>query len=612
MLGLLNDILDFSKIEAGKLELDPQAFSPERVLRELSVILSANLGNKPVELLFDIDPKLPKSMIGDAMRLQQVLINLGGNALKFTQSGEVVVHMHVLEQQPGATRLRIGVRDSGIGIAPENQAKIFSDFSQAEASTTRRYGGTGLGLSICKRLVGLMQGELGVTSALGQGSDFHFDITLPLADVMDAASPATQEPEALDALVVDDNATARDIMAAMMRSLGWRIDVAASGQEAIDKVQARAQRRQAPYQALFVDWEMPGMDGWETLAMLRQLGAPFGAPICVMLTAHGRQAFGQRATQEQIALNAYLVKPVTSAMLREVVSDVRAGGSAFRKKERVAGRLAPRLRGMRLLVVEDNLINQQVARELLAAEGAEVQLADNGLAAVSALTQARSTQGFHAILMDVQMPVMDGFTATRVIRKELGMDQIPIIAMTANAMASDREECLSAGMNDHIGKPFDLTHLVELLLRTTGFEPVAAPAAPIDEAPVLPAPSSGGAMDAKSALIDVDKALGQLGDLKDLYLELATQFEEDLRNVVPEYRRALSASLLSDAERQMHTLKGTAATLGAAPLSRLAADLETVCRDSTRPDRALAREAELAQLVNASLDALRLATKMLV
>jgi CheY-like chemotaxis protein len=241
-----------------------------------------------------------------------------------------------------------------------------------------------------------------------------------------------------------------------------------------------------------------------------------------------------------------------------------------------------------------------------------VQLADNGLVAVSALTQARSTQGFHAILMDVQMPVMDGFTATRVIRKELGMDKIPIIAMTANAMASDREECLNAGMNDHIGKPFDLNHLVQLLLRTTGFEPLAAPAAHIGAAPALPVPSNGGAMDAKAVLIDVDKALGQLGDLKDLYLELAIQFEQDLLNVVPEYRRALSASLLPDAERQMHTLKGTAATLGAMPLSRLAADLETVCRDSTRPDSALAREAELAELVDASLAALRLATKALV
>jgi signal transduction histidine kinase/CheY-like chemotaxis protein/HPt (histidine-containing phosphotransfer) domain-containing protein len=612
MLGLLNDILDFSKIEAGKLELDPQAFSPERVLRELSVILSANLGNKPVELLFDIDPKLPKSMIGDSMRLQQVLINLGGNALKFTQSGEVVVHLHVLEQLPGATRLRIGVRDSGIGIAPENQARIFSDFSQAEASTTRRYGGTGLGLSICKRLVGLMHGELGVTSALGQGSDFHFDITLPLADTLDGAAPAEQAPETLDALVVDDNATARDIMASMMRSLGWKTEVAATGQEAIDKVRARANRQQAPYQAIFVDWEMPGMDGWETLSRLRQLGAPFGAPICVMLTAHGRQAFGQRATQDQIALNAYLVKPVTSAMLREVVSDVRAGGSAFRKQERVAGKSAPRLQGMRLLVVEDNLINQQVARELLVAEGAEVQLADNGLVAVSALTQARNGQGFDAVLMDVQMPVMDGFTATRVIRKDLGLDQIPIIAMTANAMASDRDECLNAGMNDHIGKPFDLTQLVQLLLRSTGFKPLEASADPVDELPTLQAGATGGTLHAKPDIMDVDKALSQLGGLTDLYLELATQFEEDLRNVVPEYRRALTAARLPDAERQMHTLKGTAATLGAMALSRLAADLEAVCRDATRPDSALAREAELAELVNASMAALRLATRKLV
>jgi CheY-like chemotaxis protein len=617
MLGLLNDILDFSKIEAGKLELDPQPFAPERVLRELSVILSANLGNKPVELLFDIDPALPKSLLGDSMRLQQVLINLGGNALKFTQSGEVVVHLRVLEQQADATRLRIGVRDSGIGIAAENQAKIFCDFSQAEASTTRRYGGTGLGLAICKRLVELMHGELQVSSALGRGSDFYFDITLALAEPLPAAplaaAPAAPELQALDALVVDDNATARDILATMMRSMGWKADMAASGLEAIARVTERARRQEPPYQAVFVDWEMPAMDGWETLARLRQLGTPFGTPLCIMLTVHGRQALGQRSGLEQTALNAYLVKPVTAAMLREVVADARAGRSSFRKSERIASRAGGRLNGMRLLVVEDNLINQQVARELLVAEGADVQLADNGLVAVSALTQARHALPFDAILMDVQMPVMDGFTATRVIRKDLGMDKLPIIAMTANAMASDRLECLAAGMDEHIGKPFDLGYLVELLLRTTGFQPLPVAQERHSEAPSLasPAPALPPSAPASVPLIDVETALGHMDGLTDLYLDLAQQFGQDLHSVVPEYHRALAAALLGDAARQMHTLKGTAATLGALPLSALAAQLETLCKSSTEPTEALAREAELASLVQASLEALQLAMQKL-
>jgi signal transduction histidine kinase/CheY-like chemotaxis protein len=620
LLGLLNDILDFSKIEAGKLELDPQAFSPERILRELSVILALNLGNKPVELLFDIDPTLPKSLMGDAMRLQQILINLGGNALKFTQNGEVVVHMRALEHQTNATRLLIGVRDSGIGIAPENQAKIFSDFSQAEASTTRRYGGTGLGLSICKRLVELMGGKLAVESVLGKGSNFYFEITLPHAEATTNSALPAPEPEAapkpMDVLVVDDNAVARGLLQSMMHSLGWKVDAVAGGLEAVDWVKARASNQEGAYDAIFVDWEMPGMDGWETMAQLRQLGDAFGKPVCIMLTVHNRQSLTQRTPQEQATLNAFLVKPVTTAMIREVVSEARAGRSAFRRKDRVAIKAGRRLNGMRLLVVEDNLVNQQVARELLVAEGAEVELADNGLAAVSALTQSRNGDPFHVILMDVQMPVMDGFTATRVIRKELGMDKIPIIAMTANAMASDREDCLEAGMTDHIGKPFDLNYLVNLLLQKSGFQPTPSPDAPApatpsgQDLPAAPIVKSAVAIDGAVA-VDLETALSHLDGLTDLYVDLAKQFIEELESVVAEYVRALSASLISEAARQMHTLKGTAATLGVMPLSLLALELEKLCKSSTQSVDALAREPQLAAMVNASIVALRAAIEKL-
>jgi signal transduction histidine kinase/DNA-binding response OmpR family regulator len=607
LLGLLNDILDFSKIEAGKLELDPQPFSPERILRELSVILALNLGNKPVELLYDIDPTIPRALLGDAMRLQQVLINLGGNALKFTQSGEVVVHMRALEHQAHATRLLIGVRDTGIGIAPENQAKIFSDFSQAEASTTRRYGGTGLGLSICKRLVELMGGKLAVASALGQGSDFHFEITLPHAEAPTPTALAVPEPEpvVLNVLVVDDNAKSRELLQSMMRSLGWSVDAVAGGQAAIDRVQARARNHESAYQVIFVDCEMPGLDGWETMAQLRQLGTAFGKPICIMMTVHNRQALTHRTPQEQAALNAVLVKPVTAAMIREVVSEARAGRDTLRRKDRVPTKTGLRLKGMRLLVVEDNLVNQQVARELLVAEGAEVELADNGLAAVSALTQARHAAPFHVILMDVQMPVMDGFTATRVIRKDLGMDTIPIIAMTANAMASDREDCLEAGMTDHIGKPFDLNYLVNLLLQKSSFQPVQT----ADAAALLPATPMVKSTAVKVGVVEVDieKALSHLEGLTDLYIDLAKQFIEELEGVVAEYDRMLSASLLPEVVRQMHTLKGTAATLGVMPLSYLALDIEKLCKASTDTADALARKPELTAMADASIVALRAA-----
>jgi len=327
LLGLLNDILDFSKVEAGKMTLDPRPFHLDKMLRDLAVMLSSSLAGKKIALRFDVDPAAPRGLVGDDMRLQQVLINLGGNAIKFTSQGEVVLAVTVVERSAHDVLLEFAMRDSGIGIAPEKLAHVFSGFSQAESSTTRRYGGTGLGLSISRRLVDLMGGELKLDSTLGQGSTFHFRIRFALANLLEVAGPGQLAP--------------------------------------------------------------PGL----------------------------------------------------------------------REKK------LPRLAGMRLLVVEDNKINQLVARELLGQEGAAVTLAENGQLGVSAL--AHSPTGFDAVLMDVQMPVMDGYTATRAIRTELGLTDLPVIAMTANVMDSDRAACLEAGMNDHVGKPFEVDHLVELLLQYT-------------------------------------------------------------------------------------------------------------------------------------------------
>ena len=361
LLGLLNDILDFSKMDANKMALDLQPFRVSDLMRDLSVILSANVGNKPVDLLFDVDPTAPKTLLGDSMRLQQVLINLGGNALKFTEQGEVVIQIKMLAQQGGNATLRFSVHDSGIGISPENQAHIFDGFSQAEASTTRRFGGTGLGLSISKRLLTLMEANLLLDSTLGQGSTFHFTVTLPLADLI---------PEA----------------------------------PALPPVSAPAPVREQ---------ESPADPG--------------------------------------------------------TVSPAPPG----------------RLQGMRLLVVEDNMINQQVADELLSNEGALIQIAGNGQLGVEAVVATHPP--FDAVLMELQMPVMDGFAATHAIRHDLGLTSLPIIALTANAMASDRAACLAAGMNDHIGKPFDLPKLIALLLRHT--QQPTAPADVVQCATALQQPS---------------------------------------------------------------------------------------------------------------------------
>jgi signal transduction histidine kinase/DNA-binding response OmpR family regulator/HPt (histidine-containing phosphotransfer) domain-containing protein len=583
LLGLLNDILDFSKIEAGKMRLDPQPFKVDRLLRDLSVILSANVGAKPVEVLFDIDPALPELLVGDAMRLQQVLINLGGNAIKFTEQGEVVLQIKVVAQDARGTTLRVAVQDSGIGIAPENQQHIFDDFSQAEASTTRRFGGTGLGLSICKRLVAMMGGQLALNSVLGVGSTFHFTITLPPGERI-PNSLVTSNPRgtgALSVLVVDDNAVARELLVAMARSWGWQVDAAASGAQALALMQERSQLGAPPYQAVFIDWQMSGMDGWQTLERMRSTPPVADAPITVMVSAHGRDMLSKRSTQEQAQLHAFLVKPVTAAMLFDVVADARAGHSNLRSGQRTPIEKHARLKGLRVLVVEDNLINQQVAKELLTAEGAFVEIAENGRLGVAAV--AAADPAFDAVLMDIQMPVMDGYEATQTIRQTLGLTDLPVIAMTANAMASDRAACLAAGMNEHVGKPFDLNHLVEVLLNhtkraSTGSAP-SAPSAPTSATPATPTTASP-AGELCTETVDAAGALKRLGGNTDFYAQILSSYLHDLTDMPDQLDALILTGDQKSAARLMHTIKGLSATVGAPHMAAMARDAERVFQNN--------------------------------
>jgi PAS domain S-box-containing protein len=578
LLSLLNDILDFSKMDAGKMSLDPQAFGLDQLMRELSVILSANVGNKPVEVLFDIDPQVPKALVGDAMRLQQVLINLGGNAIKFTEHGEVLIEIRLLAQDAQQVSLRFSVRDSGIGIAPQNQQHIFDGFSQAEASTTRRFGGTGLGLPISKQLVALMGGELSLQSTLGQGSNFSFCISLGRASLSGEDPLASQQPsqEPLDVLVIDDNDLARSVMVSMARSWGWQVQAVGSGQEALDLVQARMQAGQALYQVVFVDWHMPGLDGWQTMQQLQQMMGPAHKPIIVMVTAQGREMLSQRTAQEQASLHSFLVKPITASMLFDTVANARAGRSNLRAAPRQKTHSKLRLQGLRLLVVEDNIVNQQVAQELLSAEGAHIELAANGELGVAAVAAAQPP--FDAVLMDIQMPVMDGYSATRAIRQELGLTQLPIIAMTANAMASDREACLAAGMNDHVGKPFDLPHLIKVLhqqLRHNASASASASApvpVPASEAasPVAPRNNSRESELPDEDALDVPGALERLGGNAPLYARILQSYLQEIALMPEQLKALLLAHDLAAATRLMHTLKGLSATVGASYLAALA------------------------------------------
>ncbi|OBS31746.1 hypothetical protein A9O67_12265 [Tepidimonas fonticaldi] len=580
LLGIINDILDFSKIEAGKLELDPEPFVVDRLWRDLATIMAASLKGKRLELLFDLDPAIPRVLVGDAMRLQQVLINLAGNAIKFTAAGSVTLQARLLERHvepDGAerVRLRLAVIDTGIGIAPEAQARLFSAFTQAESSTTRRFGGTGLGLAISQRLVQLMGGTITVDSTPGQGSTFAFEIELPVARDVPAALAAEAIPRelaALRCLVVDDHPLARELLCGAVRQLGWSCTAVADAEAALQQVRT-AER---PFDAVFVDWSLPGMDGLALSLALRQDVPADRRAAIVMVTASGREVLAQVPQERQAALDGFLVKPVSASMLLEAVRAARAAayGQTPVAAPAPSGR---RLDGMRILVVEDNPINQQVARDLLKREGAEVTLAEHGQQALDLLRQ--HPDGWDVVLMDMQMPVMDGLQATQAIRHQLGLQSLPIVAMTANAMASDREACLAAGMNDHVGKPFAIDQLVRVLLHwaPNAVRPETAAAAAAAEPPSARPPSVQAALTApwpEAERVDVPAALARLGDDPALYARIVRGFVQGLVHTQAQLQAQLDAGADERLAALLHTLKGTAGTVGAVRLAERAAEAE--------------------------------------
>ncbi len=570
LLGLLNDILDFSKVEAGKMQLNPEPFALDALLSDLSVILSSNLGSKNVDLLFDVDPAIPPKLIGDAMRLKQILINLGGNAVKFTEKGEVVIRWTLLARTPERVKVSVAVVDTGIGIAPENQARIFNAFTQAEANTTRRFGGTGLGLVISTRLIRLMGGELQLRSAPGQGSSFAFTLELAVAEFDQAvAAPDLLPAPQTRVLLVDDNVQALSTGAAMMRSLGWQVLEAATGEQALDILRQRQAAADAPLDALFVDAEMPGMDGWETLRNVRRFYGRQPHPRLVLLSRQSRDAQTERSGREQELLDGLMVKPLTAAMFAHTLAQAREG---LATQEVQAQAPARRLAGMRVLLVEDNPINQQVAQELLSAEGASVALADNGALGVAAAQEARP--GFDVVLMDLQMPVMDGLSATRLLRIDPRLATLPVIAMTANAMHSDREECLAAGMNDHIGKPFDLNQLVHTLVTHTHWE------AHGDAVVAAPAAVAASTRPSWPAGLEVEQALARMAGNQRLLQRAITEYIADARRLPQRLLQGMQSGDRALLARELHGFKGLSATVGVPALAALAAQAEKLLRES--------------------------------
>jgi signal transduction histidine kinase/DNA-binding response OmpR family regulator len=494
LLGIVNDILDFSKIEAGKLDVERVDFDLADVLDNLANVLGMKADEKGLELLYVEPPELPHALIGDPLRLSQVLLNLGNNAVKFTERGEVALSVQAQARGPDWVDLRFEVRDTGIGIEPAQRERLFQAFEQADASTSRRHGGTGLGLAISRQLVLLMGGELEVHSEPGRGSRFFFTLRFPMQDGQARQLPRQEGLQGCRTLVVDDNASARELLAQMTERLGLKVDCAVDGEEALRKVVA-AGAAGVPYGLVLLDWKMPGMDGVDCAKRVCELGgADRPAPTVMMLTAFSREDVLRRLNEQRVHVAALLTKPVTPSTLFDACCQALgvavAGPSRARRRDGARVDHRSRLEGARVLLVEDNEINRELALELLTGEGISVAVAYDGREALEMLER----ENFDAVLMDCQMPVMDGFAATRALRAQPRLRDLPVIAMTANAMVGDRQKALDAGMNDHIAKPINVNQMFSTLARWLGPRPRPAqvePAPSMVEGPAAGFPPEG-------------------------------------------------------------------------------------------------------------------------
>ncbi len=566
LLGIINDILDFSKIEAGKLDMETIDFDLAETLDNFSNVVSVKAEEKGLELMVDMDPDIPMGLKGDPLRLNQILINLTNNAVKFTEEGEIAISIRILERDADDVLLRFAVRDSGIGMSEAQMAKLFQSFSQADASTTRKFGGTGLGLTISKRLVEMMGGEIGVESEPGKGSTFFFSAHFGIGPEPVRRGPRALPKELADlrVLIVDDNPTSRIILARYLESFGFTTGEVASGEEAISELE----RAEHPYKLVLMDWKMPGLDGIESTRRIQSDRNLKEMPHILMVSAYGREELMHQA--EDVGISAYLVKPVNPSTLLDAIlesfdyAEVRPDGVS-----RVE--TAEHLRGAHLLLVEDNEINQQVAEELLAQAGISVVIAANGKLGVDTLKAGPDR--FDGVLMDIQMPVMDGYTATAEIRKDERFRELPVIAMTANAMTGDREKTLAAGMNDHVAKPIDVRELFEVLARW-----IEVPEARRASGPDESIETDLAAVEAVPELPGIDTVTGlrRVGGNAALYLKILKNFRDSQTDAVQRIQVAAEAGDTERARREAHTLKGLAGNIGADALQTLAQKIEDV------------------------------------
>jgi signal transduction histidine kinase/CheY-like chemotaxis protein len=581
---LINDILDFSKIEAGKLDLEKHPFRLDEVLDKVTDMFIDKAAEKKIELLVDIDLETPKALIGDPLRLQQILTNLISNAIKFTEKGGVIlvgVEASRESSNPGKTdqiRLTFFVKDTGIGMAPEYLSKLFKPFSQADTSPTRKYEGAGLGLSICKKLVEMMDGDIRVESELGKGSTFTFTVLLgqqPAVEERKLVPPP--DIQGINVLVVDDSKDTRIIMKKMLGSFGFNVISVSSGEEALKRLKEN-QTRENPIELVMIAWLMPQLDGIETSRRIRK-DLKLTIPI-ILMTAFGKEA--EKLDAKKAGINGFLTKPIFRSTLFNAILDAFGKEEPRREIEEKpiitkASIYKKRLRGVRILVVEDNPTNQEIVLAILERAGIVAEIANNGKEAIEAVQRG----DFDAILMDIQMPIMDGYEATRTIRKDPTLKSLPIIAMTAHAMKGDEEKCMEAGMDGYVSKPISqdrLFHTIWKLVEERKRPPLTkepeavAAERPITKIEELPRSLPG---------IDIQEALKALNIDDDTFKGILIGFLRYNKDTMNKIRAALDEKDWESLMHLAHSLKGSAGNIGAYDLHEAAQELETACREET-------------------------------